>query len=347
MLLQVFEPGFTEEDVEAVSSVLRSGYVNEHRLTKEFEQEFAGLVGSKYAVATTSGTMALFMALKAANVNLGSRVAVPDFTAIGTIRAIQLTGAYSILVDVDDEGNIDVDKAKASNVSHVVAVHNNGHPCDIEELISHFGRQSVIEDACQSIGSHYNVDKPLGSISGMGCFSLATTKILTSGQGGVVVTDEYDTYEYLQRMKNQGNFRGIDSPDTYLGEGYNLKWTELNAALALSQMKRLPQRIRRVREIVGAYNTEGIHKLPPLGVLPWRITVKVPANKRDKVIENMREQGVNVQPFPKPIHIHYPVGEEYPYAERYASEGIYLPSSFTLTDEDVQYVCNIFKEASK
>lgn len=345
-MIQVFEPEFTEGDIEAISNVLHSGYINEHNLTKEFEQKFAGLVGSKYAVATTSGTMALFMALKAANVNLGSRVAVPDFTAIGTVRAIQLTGAFSILVDVDDEGNIDVDKTKKSNVSHVVAVHNNGYPCDIEELISHFGRQSVIEDACQSIGSRYK-GKYLGTFAGCGCFSLATTKIITAGQGGVVVTDEYDTYEYLQRMKNQGNFRGVDPPDTYLGEGYNLKWTEMNAALALSQMRRLPQRIKRMREIMEVYNTEGIYKLPLLSILPWRITAKVPANKRDKVIENMKKQDVNAQPFPKPIHIHYPVGEEYPYAERYASEGIYLPSSFTLTNENVRYICGTFKEASK
>jgi len=345
-MLQVYEPDFSEDDIKAVSGALRSGWLNEHSLTSEFERRFAETVGTKYAVATTSGTTALFMALKSAGVSEHSRVAVSDYVAIGTIRAIQLAGAWAVLVDVNDEGNMDTEKAKECDVSHVIAVHNNGYPCDIDVLIEHFGGQQVIEDACQSIGSHYNSETYLGALTGLGCFSLATTKIITAGQGGVVVTDDRDIYIYLQRMKNQGNHRGVDPPDTYLSEGYNFKWTEMNAALALSQLKRLPQRVKRMREIVRRYNQWGGFQVPPLGVLPWRITAKVPANKRDDVMSKMKEKGVNVQPFPKPMHLHYPVGK-YPNAEKYASEGIYLPSSPSLSNEDVKYVCEVYEEATE
>ena len=345
-MIQVFEPEFTEQDIQEVAKTLRSGYINESSLTKLFEQRFAERVGSKHAVATTSGTMALFMALKAAGVTPMSRVAVPDFTAIGTIRAVQLTGALTLLVDVDEQGNLDVDAAVESDASHVIAVHNNGYPCRLEELIEHFGESFVIEDACQGIGSYYCLEKHLGTIAGFGCFSLATTKIVTSGQGGVIVTDDDEANVALQRLKNQGNYRGVDLPDEYPGEGYNLKWTEMNAALALMQMSKLSERRQRTLEIAEMYHENGVCPLPQLGILPWRITAKVPAKKRSGIIEEMKKRSIVVQPFPKPIHQHFDL-ESFPKADKYASEGLYLPSSFTLKDDEVQCVCDSFSEVMK
>lgn len=344
-MIPVFEPNFTEEDIAAVSNVLRSGWLNEHDKTREFEQTFAEYMDRKYAVVTTSGTIALFLALKAAGVTEKSRVIVPDITAIGTVRAIQLTGAWAIIVDVDEQGNIDANLAKKANASHVVAVHNNGYPCDIGSLVTHFGKKHVIEDACQGIGS-YRGDSPLGSLTHLGCHSLATTKIITAGQGGVVTTDDENLYSYMQRLKNQGNFRGVDMPDTYHGLGYNFKWTEMNAALALSQMKRLPQRVKRMREIVEMYHKYADLSLPPLGVLPWRIIAKVTSNRRNEVIAKMRDKGIGVQPLPKPIHHHVQIGE-FPNADKYASERIHLPSSFTLKDKEIEFICKTFKEITQ
>ena len=152
-MINIFEPQFTEDDIQAVTDVLRSGWLNEHDKTKEFERRFAEYVGTEYAVASSSGTAALFLALKAAGVDEFNKVAVPDYTAIGTIRAIQLSGAWAIIVDVDDKGNINVEEAKRANAGFVIAVHNNGYPCDIDELANHFGEDYVIEDASNVIAT--------------------------------------------------------------------------------------------------------------------------------------------------------------------------------------------------
>ena len=342
-MIPIFEPEFTDEDKAAVAEVLDSGWLNEHTKTRLFEETFAHYVGAKYAVASSSGTAAIFLALKAAGVDEGSRVAVPAYVAIGTVRAIQLSGAWAVLVDVDEQGNMDVEEAKEADASHVVAVHNNGYPCKIRELMSHFGADAAIEDACQSIGSRLH-GRHLGAISGLGCFSLATTKIVTAGQGGVTVTNDEATYNYLQRLKNQGNFRGVDPPDTYRSLGYNFKWTEMQAALALSQMRRLPDRIVRMQGVVAEYAKHGVYKPPPVGVLPWRMTFNVDEGRRDEVVAKMNKKGVGAQPFPKPMHQHMG-GYEFPGAEKHSARGLYLPSSFDLNSQQVEYVCDTLKGA--
>jgi len=339
MMIPVFEPSFNEADIQAVSEVLRSGWLNEHNKTQLFEKQFGELNGTEYAVATTSGTTALFLALKAAGVNRHSRVAIPDYTAIGTARAIQLSGALAVLVDVDREtGNIDIEQAKRAVTSHVIVVHNNGHACDLAPLLDHFGRRRVIEDACQSLGSKRDGHQ-LGTFADMGCFSLATTKIVTAGQGGVVVTNDEKLYKLIQRLKNQGNFRGVDPPDTYLALGYNFKWTEMNAALALSQMTRLEMRLFRMKLIDMMYSSKLGDYMPSResGEVPWRITVKT--NSRGKVIQHMRENGVGVQPFSKPLHAHFGF-KGFPNATKYALNGLYLPSSPSLKEEEVDYICD-------
>jgi len=345
-MIPLFMPSFDESDVEAVSAAIRSGWLIEHSRTKEFSEKFAEYVGREYAVPVSSGTAALFSSLKASGLKRGGRVAVPDFTALGSITAVHLAGGIPILVDVDDYGNIDVDSACKSDVSHVIVVHNNGHRCDLDRLVEHFGCRYVIEDACQGLGSTDPNGKQMGADTDIGCFSLSSTKIITAGQGGVVVTDDEKLYVTLQRLKNQGNFKGHDEADTHVHEGYNFTWTDMSAALALSQLRRLPDRVRRMREIVGLYNECGDIPIPPLGELPWRVLVKVPSEKRDSVVSHLRENGVGARAFFKPLHTHFGL-EGFPNAVKYSSSGICLPSYPHLTDEQVKYVCDTFKEAKQ
>jgi len=339
-MIPLFEPVLDEEDVETVVTTIRSGWLIERSRTREFEKAFAEYVGTRYTVATTSGTVALFLALKASGLKWGGKVAVPDFTALGTIRAVQLAGGHPILFDVDDYGNIDVGAVCKSGVGRVIVVHNNGHPCDLSRLIEHLGKRYVIEDACQSLGSKLN-GRQIGTDADLGCFSLSTTKIITAGQGGVVVTDDEELYTLIQRLKNQGNFRGVDPPDTYVGEGYNFTWTDMNAALALSQMAKLGKRVLRMNEINKLYFSR-IGKYMPkreIGEVPWRITVQVSAKARDKVVLHMRENGVGARAFFRPLHTHFGF-KGLPNATSYASKGICLPSSPSLKEEEVDYICD-------
>lgn len=344
-MIPLFIPCFDDDDIQAVTDTIKSGWLIEHHRTKEFEEEFAKYVGTKYAVATTSGTAALFLALKAAGVDTRSVVAVPDFTALGSVRAVQLAGAQSVLFDVDDCGNIDVDAVCESMVSHVIVVHNNGTPCDLTRLIEHFGERNIIEDACQALGSQPD-GRQTGIDTDMGCFSLSTTKIITAGQGGIVVTDDETLHVRLQRLKNQGNFRGVDPADVYPIVGYNFMWTDMQAALALSQMKKLDARVEAMWAIYKTYLYKIGNYMPVLhdGVLPWRIIVKVPPETRDDVVSHLRENGVGARAFFSPLHVHFGL-DGYPNATKFAASGICLPSHPGLSNEDVAEVCRVFLEA--
>lgn len=349
-MIPVFEPSFSEEDAQAVSEVIRGGYINEADRTKEFEKRFAEFVGSRFAVATTSGTMALFMALKVLGVKYRDTVIIPDYTAIGIATAVRMTGATLLLVDVDDRGNLEINEViqvlNTRSLKAIIAVHNNGLACAIHPSLN-LG-VPVVEDAAQCIGSRL-AEKHLGTYAKIGCFSLATTKIITSGQGGVVVTDDEETYWSLQAMKNQGNIRGIDAKDYYPREGYNLKFDEMKAAFVLSQMNRLDERIQHMKDVLQRYRYYFKDLMPVTyqGELEWRATLQLPEKvDRELLRQRMKEQDIEIQPFFKPLHEQplFKPHRQFSEATKFSYRGVYLPSSPTLQLEQVDIICEKLKE---
>ena len=356
-MIRQFEPSFNEDDAQAVADTIRSGYINEHKFTKEFERKFAEFTGVKYAVATTSGTASLFLALRALGIGYGDKVIVPDYTAIGTANAVRLAGATPILIEIDEyNGNIDTSQIEIKGVKAIIPVHINGRVCNMDVLaeIALQHDLALVEDASQTLGSRDN-GKHLGTFGEVGCFSMATTKIITTGQGGVVITNKPEINQRLRELKDQGRASDRTSvkelQDHYPGEGYNFKFSETQAALGLSQFRRLSERIEHKKNISSLYREflgttfsflEGRD-----GELLWytdAMTQRVGQNAAIK--EELLNKEIEIRLFPKPLHMQSKYqysGTDFLCALNFSAKGFWLPSSSFLTDEDIGHICDEIK----
>jgi len=328
-MLQVYTPSFDEQDIEWVSSAIKSGWLNEAAYTKLLEEGIAKRINRKYAVVTTSGTTAIFLALKAMGHQRGDVVTVPNYTAIGVLSAVRLAGGNVLIVDTDDNGNIDI--KSHLELDYIVAVHNNGVYCDVSNIREMYPDSIVIEDASQALGSFHD-GKPLGSFGDISVMSLATSKIITMGQGGVVATDNYDTYQTLKALKDQGR---VERGGKYMSEGYNFKVTEMQSALGCSQLTKLDDRVEKMKHIYKVY-AEYIPDMEHSDeTLFWRAFDMIPQELRtNKLVSKLREKGIETQPFYEAFNYMY-----YPRSVIYSRSGLYLPSMPNLTDENIEYVC--------
>ena len=256
MKIPWFEPLIDESDAEAVKQQALSGFVNEGPANRAFEQMLRDYFKMPHAVTTPSCTVALALTLMALGIRRGDTVLVPDVTFIGTANAVRLAGGEPILVDIDPV-NFTMDPADAAqrlqpSSKAILFVHLNGRSGNMDALRS-FAREKgllFMEDAAEALGSR-NVEGFLGALSEAGCFSLAPTKIITSGQGGFVLTRRQDIRDQLVRLKDHG--RLSRASDVHAATGFNFKVTDLQAALAISQFSKLNQRIERSRAIDKRY----------------------------------------------------------------------------------------------
>ena len=354
-----FEPVFDNEDVEAVANVVRSSYINESKLTREFERQFAEFVGARYAVATTSGTVAIFLALKSAGVGVGEVVVAPDYTAIGSINGIRLTGAKPLLADVRiQDGNLKVDRTinQSKAITAMLLVHINGRAAPVlkaQELCRE-NNWVLIEDASQCLGSQC-AGHHLGTFGELGCWSLATTKLITVGQGGMVTTNDEKLHQNLQALKDQGRVRDFaqsEQADYYSREGYNFKFNEIAAALGLSQFKKLSIRIAHKRAITKEYRV-ALEEMGTTcaqeheGELLWYIDMILAHEGENRKLKSfLREHGVDSRLFYTPIHRQpsYASYREFPNADWYSSRGLWLPSSCNLSHDQLKFVCDAIKQ---
>ncbi|KKT25205.1 MAG: DegT/DnrJ/EryC1/StrS aminotransferase [Parcubacteria group bacterium GW2011_GWA2_43_9b] len=243
----------SQEERQFIKRALDNNYVNEGELATRFEQKIAGLVGAKYGVAATSCTAAIFLALKALGIGKDDEVIVPDMTFIATANAVDLTGAKPVLVDVNpDNLNIGVDaiiRAITPKTKAIVPVHVTGRAADMESIlkIANQHKLFVVEDAAEALMSKHQ-GKYLGTFGQAGCFSFSANKTVTTGQGGMIVTDDPALHNKLRMLKDQGRpARGTGGDDLHNVIGYNFKFTDLQAALGLGQFHFLPARTKRMK----------------------------------------------------------------------------------------------------
>jgi len=344
-----FEPLFDASDADAVGQVLADAYVNEGPRTRALERQLAERFGTSFAVTTPNCTTALALALMAAGVGAGDTVLVPDVTFIGTASAVRLAGADPIIVDVEPATfTIDPDAAEKRlqpNTKAILPVHLNGRPADMAGLraLAEAKGLSLLEDAAEAIGSR-SEHGYLGTLSRAGCFSLAPTKIITSGQGGFVLTAEQEIRDNLVRLKDHG--RLSRESDVHPVTGFNFKFTDLQAALALSQLARLDARIERAREIDRRY-LERLEELPGLafperpghgGYLMWP---DFTAPDRDRLVAALAERGIVLRPFWPALHTQPAYAQEpdlFPGATQACAQGCWLPCAPGITDTQLDTV---------
>ena len=249
-----FEPEFGEGERESVLAVLDSNFVNDGEVTQAFESRVASFVGAKHGLAVSNGTSAIALALMGLGVGPGDEVIVPDFTFIATANAVRLAGADVTLVDIEPHRfTIDMerlDDAVGTKTRAVVAVDINGRSANYEELVPfcHEKGLALVCDAAGSLGSKHG-GQYLGTFGDAGCYSFSSPKAISSGQGGMIVTGDTNLFLRLRQLKDQGRQeRGSGGDDEHPAIGFNFKYTNLQAAIAMAQMDRLEARLAHFNE---------------------------------------------------------------------------------------------------
>ncbi len=349
-MIPVSKPYIGEAEKQAVMEVLDSGMLAQGPRTARFEERFAQICGVKHAIATSSGTTALHIALLANGIGEGDEVITTPFTFIASANSILFTGAKPVFVDIDPETfNIDpeqVAKAITSRTKAIMPVHLYGYMCDMDALqaIADQHGLKIIEDACQAVGAKYH-GKAAGSI-GTGCFSLYATKNVMAGEGGMITTSDDAVAEKCRMLRNHGMKR------RYYHDmlGYNFRTTDLCSAIGLAQLDRLEEFTAK-RRANAAYFTSKIESVITPKVKDgyehvWhQYTVRVDGGRdRYAAVKQLNEAGIGTGIFyPVPAHqqdyMREITGEvNLPVAEQLAKEVISLPVHPQLSAADLDEI---------
>jgi perosamine synthetase len=357
-LIPIASPDLSGKESEYVNECLTSTWISSvGHFIGDFEQAFAKLAGTEHAVATNNGTTALHLALVALGIGPGDEVIVPALTYIATANAVVYCGATPVFADVEaDTMNLDpgdIEHRITERTRAIIAVHLYGHPADMDAINEIAGRRGLatIEDAAEAHGSCIN-GRPVGSLAHVGVFSFFGNKIVTTGEGGAVTTDDEELAARLRLLRGQG----MDPSRRYWFPeiGFNYRMTNVAAAIGLAQLERFDQFVARRREIAAAYvqrlgGVPGISlpiQRPGARRVDWLFTVGVEgltSDRRNELIEMLRSDGIETRPVFYPLHLmppyHVDGGPAFPVSERLGQEGLSLPTHTSLSDEDVAQVC--------
>lgn len=360
-MIPVNEPLFDGNEKKYLNQCIDQAWISsEGPFVKKFEEGFSSYLGLRYGVAVCNGTAALEVALAAIGITQDDEVIMPTFTIISCALSIMRLGAKPVLVDSEPETwNIDTDQIESKitdRTKAIMPVHIYGHPVDMDPVmeLSRKYRIKVIEDAAEVHGAEYKGQKA-GSIGDVACFSFYANKIITSGEGGMVVTDNE---EIAARARTYRNLCFRPEKRYYHTElGYNFRMTNLQAAVAVAQLEQIEKLIQIKRQNAALYkeyltDLEGIK----LSVekewaknVYWMYGIEMKDEVKmdnEELDRRLREKGIDTRPFFLGMH-EQPVfhkmglfeGESYPVAERLSRRGLYLPSGLALREEQIETVC--------
>ena len=367
-----------DEDIKAVVEVLKSDYLTTGPKIEEFEEKFAAYVGAKYAVAVSNGTAALHAACFAAGIGPGDEVITTPLTFAASANCVLYQGGKPVFADIDPETyNISVEEIKkkiTNKTAAVIPVHFTGQPCDMEEIyeIARENNLIVIEDAAHALGATYKGEK-IGNcrFSDMTVFSFHPVKHITTGEGGMITTNDKELYEKLKLFRTHGITK---EPDRYIRKtdeswyheqqflGYNYRMTDIQAALGISQLKKSDEFLKRRREIARIYNQKLAEiewiKLPYQETdreSSWHLYViqvdeeKLGKSRKD-VFNHLRSKGIGVQVHYIPVYWHpyyqelgYEIGL-CPEAESVYKKIISLPIFPGMTKEEIRRILNYLED---
>jgi perosamine synthetase len=358
--LHQVEPYLSGTEKEALGNYLDSGgWLTEFQKTAEFEQMISTFAGISHSTVVTSGTVAIYLALLAAGIGPGDKVIVPNYTMIATPNAVAWTGAEVLLADIDPI-NLCISLNEITEdcgAKALLYVPINGRSGDMDQIKNWCKDRGIIliEDACQAMGSCWD-GKQLGTFGKLGIFSFTPHKIVTTGQGGAVVTGDDALYARLKKLKDF--HRTAPATDSHDGLGFNFKFTDLQAVVGIEQMKTIDERIHRKKQIWSWYVSflEGVEEV---SFLPTDLTETTPwfvdpifANEkiRNDLQNHLKADAIGSRPFYPPINyqsIYKNQGQpmaSLPVSEDMATRGLWLPSSIGLTQSQVKRVCDSIKD---
>ena len=364
--IPVSEPSITKKEIDYVLAAVKSGWVSSlGEFITKFEEEFSKFVGTKYALATSNGTTALHLALVSLGIKEKDEVIVPDLTFVATANAVTYTGATSVFADIDPETWCidpgDLKKKITSRTKALIPVHLYGHPADMDPiniLAKEYGVY-VIEDAAEAHGAEYK-GKKVGSIGHCGIFSFYGNKIITTGEGGMITTNNDEVYERARLLRDHAMSKEKRYWHTEIG--YNYRITNLQAALGLAQLERIDELITKKRQIFEWYK-ESLASLDGICLNPekkwaknvfWMVCLILNKNfgvSRDELMTKLKEMGIDTRPF------FYPLSEMPMYkdnrnhmnvtAKNLSERGLNLPSGVNLKREEIKHICSTLKTILK
>jgi perosamine synthetase len=352
--LPVAAPAFHGNELRYVTECVATNWISSQgRFVGEFEQKFAEFVGARFGIAVSNGTVALHLALVLGGIGPGDEVIVPTLTFAATANAVRHAGADPVFVDSDPlTWNMDpaaVERQIGARTKAIIPVHLYGHPADMDALtaIAHRHGLFVVEDAAEAHGARIG-DTPVGAIGHIGCFSFFGNKIITTGEGGMLTTNDPALAERARVLRDHGMSR----QRKYWHEtvGYNYRLTNLQAAVGVAQLEQIDGFLEKRRAIAEWYSThlasDSRVELP--GQAPWArrvnwlFTVMLRDGiDRDHIVARLNDRGIDSRPVFAPVHTMppYATGQQLPVAEDIARRGLSLPSSIGLAPQDIARVC--------
>lgn len=361
-----------EEDIQAVVNVLKSDFLTTGPAVKDFENAVADYVGAKYAVAIANGTAALHAACFAAGIKKGDEVITTPITFAASANCVLYCGGKPVFADIKkDTYNIDPEDIRrkiTSKTKAIIPVHYTGQPCEMDEIhqIAKEHNLAVIEDAAHALGADYK-GKKIGSVSDMTAFSFHPVKHITTGEGGMILTNDENLYKKLLLFRSHGITRDKTLMEKNEGSwyyqqlelGFNYRITDIQCALGISQMKKLDKFVEKRRELVRNYNAK-LGKLEGI-VCPvkkdgcnssWHLyVIQVPEGRRKEIYNKLQAAGIQVNVHYIPVYRH-PYYQKHgyenvhcPQAEKLYENIISLPLYYSLTNEEQTYVIEMLGKA--
>ncbi len=344
----------TGTELEHLRAVLESGYLNEGEVTSQFEFAITTRLNSNFAVSSTSGTTALYLALKALGIGRGDKVAVPNLTFIATATAVQLTGAEVELIDVNPQSMVmseeGVEEAFSRGIRNFVPVHVSGRSAWSPALfrILDYPDVTIIEDAAEALFSKDPVSgKYLGTIGHAGIFSFSPNKIITTGQGGMLVTNLEEVAINAKRLKDQGRpQRGTGGADIHNYEGYNFKFTNLQAAVGIAQIEAIDTRSDFLSKLYDKYRAE-INDCIHLRLLnfdtrkgEFPLWPEICSTNRTHLQSKFNALKIGYRNIWLPVNTQncFLDNRDFPNSKYLSDNSMWIPSSFDLTDKDIEII---------
>ncbi|BCS96482.1 aminotransferase DegT [Desulfoluna limicola] len=357
--IPISQPSITQKEISYVTDAIKSGWVSSlGKYIDIFEKKFAKYCGTKYALATSNCTTALHLTLVSLGVESNDEVIIPDFTFVATANAVKYTGAKPVIVDIcEDTLCIDpqaVETAITSNTKAIIPVHMYGHPADMNEInrIAKKYNLFVIEDAAEAHGAQVH-DAKVGGLSDVGVFSFYGNKVITSGEGGMITTNNENLYIKMRHLRDHAMSK--EKRYWHTEVGFNYRMTNLQAALGVAQFERIDELLLKKKEIYEWYKEElndlnnikmNFQKMNYLNIY-WMICIEIlgfTENQRDDLLMRLKNKGIDGRPFFYPLSDMpiYPTVDS-PIAHKVFQRGINLPNYFDISKDQVVFICNTLK----
>lgn len=354
-MIPVNEPLFAGNEAMYLEECIRSGWIGDGPFIKRFEQEFASYIGRKHAIAVSSGTAALDVSVEALGIKAGDEVIVPTLAIVSCINQILRSGAKPVFVDCDETWNMDVARVEGlitSRTKAIMMVHTYGLPVDADPILVLAQKHGlkVIEDAAEVHGQTYK-NRKCGTLGELSCFSFFANKIVTTGEGGMILTDDDELAETCRALRDLCHTPARRFYHERIG--WNFRMTNMQAAVGCAQLERIENSIAAKRVIGHWYDSllskmdvqRPIAKTEYAENIYWVYAITTKRLASD-VIKEMRELGVDCRPFFWPLH-QQPISRTegyFPNAEHAAKYGLYLPSGMSISTDEICTVVDALRK---